>query len=50
MAEIDEQLEFAMVKLDQSRIEAIAWLLAKRNQRHTEIRNLLDICHGKIKS
>lgn len=48
--EIDDQLEFAMINLDKLRMDNIAWLLAKRNKRHTEIRNLLDICHGKIKS
>jgi hypothetical protein len=50
ISDIDDQLEAAFISLEKNRREQIAWLLSKRNQRHTEIRNLLDICHGRIKS
>lgn len=50
MDEVDELLGFAFGAIEESSRNNIGWLLAQRNERHAQIRGLLDICHGRVKA
>ena len=50
MDEIDGQLSVAFYAIEDNRRDQMTQLLTQRNQRHAEIRGLLDICHGRVKA